>query len=68
MPGKDLFIVILEILRKHTKILNRHTEMLKKTNETLNYLVDISIRQFQQQQHFNERFVNKLDEIANKLN
>jgi len=57
-----------EILSQHTHILNQHSGLIKETNNTLKHFVDISIRQFQQQQDFNERFLSKLDEIANKLN
>ena len=56
-----------EILNQHTQILNQHAGLIKETNDTLKPFVDISIIQFQQQQNFNERFLNKLDEIANKL-
>jgi len=56
-----------EILNQHTEILNQHAGLIKETNDTLKHFVDISITQFQQQQNFNERFLDKLDEIANKL-
>jgi ABC-type transporter Mla subunit MlaD len=63
-----------EILNQHTRILNQQSEILntqsgliEQTNDTLKNFTDISVRQFEQQQNFNERFLNKLDEIANKL-
>lgn len=63
-----------EILNQHTGILNQHTEVLieqrvltKETNDTLKQFMEVSINQFQQQQEFNERFFNKLDDIAKAL-
>ena len=69
-----------EILNEHTVILKNHTQILNKqidisnkqttliieTNSTLKEFMNVSIQQFQQQQDFNERFLNKLDEIAKK--
>ncbi|MGN6395047.1 MAG: hypothetical protein ACTHMI_05775 [Mucilaginibacter sp.] len=69
-----------EILNHHTEILERNTEILNKqidvsnkqtaaievTNETLKEFMKLSSQQFLQQQAFNERFLDKLDEIAKK--
>ncbi|HEY8929672.1 MAG TPA: hypothetical protein VIM55_10805 [Mucilaginibacter sp.] len=68
------------ILNHHTEILNQHTDILNKqieisnkqtaliieTNNTLKQFMEVSIQQFQQQQNFNERFLEKLDEISKK--
>jgi hypothetical protein len=52
-----------EILNQHTKILNQHTVLIKETNETLKHSIDISVQQFQQQQQFNEHFLNGLNQL-----
>ncbi|MBC8052061.1 MAG: hypothetical protein H7Y13_03255 [Sphingobacteriaceae bacterium] len=51
MKDKDLLVVIAEMLRKQ----DQQTEIL--TN-----LVDVSLKQFEQQQHFNEKFLSRLDD------
>ena len=70
MSGKDLLVVISEMLRKqdqHSEKLDEHTEILKETNESLKNFVDISIQQFQQQQQFNERFLYGLDQLNDRF-
>jgi hypothetical protein len=73
MKDKDLLVVIAEMLRKqdqhseilnlHTQILNQHTQILERTNETLVAFADVSIKQFEQQQVFNEKFLGRLDNM-----
>lgn len=69
-----------EILNEHTGILKNHTEILNKqidisnkqtaliveTNSNLREFMNISIQQFQEQQKFNEKFLDKLEEISKK--
>ncbi|CAN5432634.1 hypothetical protein BH09BAC6_BH09BAC6_17200 [soil metagenome] len=68
MSSKDVLALISAILKKHTRILNEHTLLLKETNNTLKQYIDISIQQFQFQQNFNERFLNKLGDIEKAIN
>lgn len=56
-----------EILNKQSDILNLHTGLIKETNETLRQFMEVSINQFQQQQAFNERFFDKLNDIEKAL-
>jgi hypothetical protein len=58
------------ILNHHTKILDQHTGLIMETNETLKQFVEISIQEFDQQrqqyqlqQQFNERFLDRLDKL-----
>ena len=70
MSDKDLLVVISEMLRKQdqqAEILNKQTEILGETNRSLNNFVDISIEQFQQQQKFNELFLEKLDQVGERI-
>ncbi|MDB5139841.1 MAG: hypothetical protein JWR12_1757 [Mucilaginibacter sp.] len=55
------------MLHKHTEILFQQTGFIKQTNKILNQFMQVSIQQFQQQQAFNERFFDKLDDIENAL-
>lgn len=70
MKDKDLLVVIAEMLRKQ----DQQTEILKKNNETLATFVEVSIKQFDEQHKFNEKFlalnetiVDRLDKIEKKL-
>jgi len=63
-----------EILNGHTEILNGHTKILEKQAEalevvstTLSNFMDVSIKQFDQQQVFNEKIVNRLESIEKLL-
>jgi hypothetical protein len=57
-----------EIMNKHTEILNQQTNLINETNNTLRQLMEVSIQQFQQQQQFNEKFLDKLGDIEKSLN
>ena len=71
MSDKDLLVVISEMLRKqdqHSELLSKQTEMinlqtqsLEKIGSSLNNFIEISINQFEQQQKFNEKFLEKID-------
>ena len=63
MSDKDLLVVISEMLRKQ----DQQAEILKENHETLKNFVDISIQQFQQQQKFNEHFLERLDNVSEKF-
>ncbi|MCO5950794.1 hypothetical protein [Mucilaginibacter flavidus] len=70
MSDKDLLVVISEMLRKQdqqAEILSKHTQILGDTNKSLNNFVEISIEQFQQQQKFNELFLEKLDQVGERI-
>lgn len=70
-----------EILNQHTQILGQHTQLLtnqslllEKTNETLSAFMEVSVKQFEQQQNFNEQYlqlnkqvVDRLEKIEKKL-
>jgi siroheme synthase (precorrin-2 oxidase/ferrochelatase) len=59
MSDKDLLVVISEMLRKQTSL-------IIETNSTLKEFMNVSIQQFQERLRFNEKFLNKLDEISKK--
>ena len=71
MIDKDLLVVISEMLRKqdqHSELLSKQTEMinlqtqsLEKIGSSLNNFIEISINQFEQQQKFNDKFLEKID-------
>ena len=77
MADKDLLEVISEMLRKQ----DQHSELIVATNngimetnnrlgETNNLLkefMSVSIKQWEEQQKFNERIFNKLDGIEKQL-
>lgn len=77
MSDKDLLVVISEMLRKqdqHSELLSKQTEMinlqtqsLEKIGSSLNNFIEISINQFQQQQKFNEKFLDKIDVFGKVL-
>ena len=77
MKDKDLLVVIAEMLRKQdqqTQILTNQSLLLEKTNETLNTFMEVSVKQFEQQQSFNEQYlqlnrqvVERLEKIEKKL-
>ena len=67
MSDKDLLVVISEMLRKqdqHSELLSKQTESINKIGSSLNNFIEISINQFEQQQKFNEKFLEKLDQIG----
>jgi len=78
MADKELLAIIADILRKmdqHEGILDIHTQLLQKQGETLATFMDVSIKHFEQQQDFNERFldlsqktVQRLDRVEATLN
>ena len=71
MSDKDLLVVISEmlrkqdqhseLLRKQTAMINLQTQSLEKIGSSLNNFIEISINQFEQQQKFNEKFLEKID-------
>lgn len=63
-----------EILNSHTEILNGHTRILEKqadtlevVSSTLSNFMNVSIKQFEQQQVFNEKFVSQNEKIVSRL-
>lgn len=60
MKDKDLLVVIAEMLRKQ----DQHTEILDGINKNLTGFMDISIKQFEQQQVFNECFLDSFNRMA----
>lgn len=50
-----------EILVKQTEMINLQTQSLEKIGSSLNNFIEISINQFEQQQKFNEKFLEKID-------
>ena len=56
------------ILNEQSGILNEQSGLIRETNNTLKQYIDISIQQFQLQQNFNERFLNKLGDIEKAIN
>ena len=63
-----------EILQHHTQILSHQTQLLEKTNETLSTFMEVSVKQFDEQHRFNEKFlelnekvIDRLDKIEKKL-
>ncbi len=80
MSDNDLSVVISKMLRKQdqhseilsnqTKILNIHTKKFEEMDSTLKSLLDISITQFEKQQIFNEKMLDrfdKQDDFNNKM-
>ena len=67
MSDKDLLVVISEMLRKqdqHSELLSKQTESINKIGSSLDNFIEISINQFEQQQNFNQKFLEKLDQIG----
>jgi pyruvate/2-oxoacid:ferredoxin oxidoreductase beta subunit len=67
MKDKDLLVVIAEMLRKqdqHTEILTNQSILLEKSYETLTAFMDVSVKQFEQQQ-FNEKFLGQFEQQRN---
>ena len=50
-----------KILNHHSEILNIHTKKFDEMGSTLKSLLDISITQFEKQQIFNEKMLDKFD-------
>ena len=70
MGDKNVLAGISEMLRKQdqqAEILSKHTQILGDTNKSLNNFIEISIEQFQQQQKFNELFLEKLDQVGDRI-
>ncbi len=53
-----------EILSKQTEMINIQTKSINEMGSSLNNFIKISINQFEQQQTFNEKFLEKLDQIG----
>lgn len=53
-----------EILVKQTEMINLQTQSLDKIGSSLNNFIEISINQFEQQQKFNEKFLEKIDSFG----
>ncbi len=56
-----------DILNLDSDIINQHTSLLRETHETLKLLTEVSIKRFQEDQIFNERFFDKLEDISKKI-
>jgi hypothetical protein len=56
---KDIALVLAEMLIKQDET----TEQIKETNGILRDFMGMSIKQWEQQQHFNEMFATELKEI-----
>jgi hypothetical protein len=56
-----------QILQHHTQILTNQTQLLEKTNETLSTFMEVSIKQFDEQHKFNEKFLASNERIADRL-
>ncbi|MFD2162520.1 hypothetical protein ACFSJU_08950 [Paradesertivirga mongoliensis] len=70
MKDKDLLVVIAEMLRKqdqHTEILTNQSRLLEKTHETLTAFMEVSIKQFDEQHKFNERFLELNEKVVDRL-
>jgi hypothetical protein len=70
MADKDLLTIMADMLRKmdqHEEILDVHTKLLEKQGETLATFMDVSIKHFEKQQDFNERFLASSQQIAQRL-
>lgn len=63
MADKDLLEVISEMLRKQ----DQHSELIGETNSILKEFMGVSIKQWEEQQKFNERIFNKLEGIEKQL-
>ncbi|OCX50942.1 hypothetical protein BEL04_19675 [Mucilaginibacter sp. PPCGB 2223] len=71
MTDKDLPVGISELLRKQdqqAEILDLHTKLISQTNERLQVLTDVSIKEFEWQhkqaeiqEAFNEKFLSALE-------
>jgi hypothetical protein len=71
MTDKDLLVVISELLRKQdqqAEILDHHTKLIGQTNERLQELTDISVKEFEwqhkqaeEQRGFNQQFLSALE-------
>ena len=51
-----------EILVKQTEMINLQTQSLEKIGSSLNNFIDISVNQFEQQQKFNEKFLDNFSQ------
>ena len=77
MADKDLLEVIAEMLRKqdqHSELIvetnngiKETNSQLGETNSILKEFMGVSIKQWEEQQKFNERIFNKLDGIEKQL-
>jgi len=63
MADKDLLEVIAEMLLKQ----DQQSELIGETNNILKEFMGVSIKQWDEQQKFNERIFNKLDGIEKQL-
>ena len=70
MADKDLLEVIAEMLRKqdqHSELIAATNNGISETNSILKEFMGVSIKQWEEQQKFNERIFNKLDGIEKQL-
>lgn len=54
------------VLNQQMGVLGEQSLTLTKIADTLNSFIDLSVNQFEQQQIFNEKFLDKLDNIGKK--
>lgn len=55
-------------LEKQGGILELHSEALRKQNEALTIFMDGTLKQFDQQQLVNEKFLQRLESLENRMN
>ena len=70
MADKDLLEVISEMLRKqdqHSELIAATNNGIRETNNILKEFMGVSIKQWEEQQKFNERLFNKLEGIEKHL-
>lgn len=56
-----------EILEHNSEIMQKQTEILTETNNTIKQFVGISIKQFEEQQKFNEHLFGKVDDLEKSV-
>ena len=70
MADKDLLEIIAEMLRKqdqHSELIAATNNGISETNSILKDFMGVSIKQWEEQQKFNERLFNKLEGIEKQL-
>ncbi len=70
MADKDLLGIIADMLRKldqHSEILERQSIELKIQTDALTTFMDGALKQFDQQQIFNEKLLKMNDKIVGRL-
>lgn len=63
MAGKDLYVVIAEMLRKQ----DQQSEILERIDSTLQEFMGLTLKQFEQQLKFNENLLDSQKMIGDKL-